>query len=242
MPFPSVMNFRDLGGKPAAGGQVRTGLVFRTGTLAYATPGDARALADRFGLTHYCDFRTAGEVSRDGEPEAVVAAGVEWVRLPFETHDDAFGRVPHPNGRDWAELYLRLCERRADVFARLAGFLAEAPGPVAYGCAIGKDRTGMASALLLDLFGVAPDLIVADYLATTDELRPHHHRFAAAWTGTPKTREQVIADWFTCHPETMTLFLEGLAARGGAAALFAQGGATSAVLDRLCARHVERGG
>jgi len=44
--------------------------------------------------------------------------------------------------------------------------VARADGPVLVHCAAGKDRTGIAVALVLRLLGVERDLVLADYILT----------------------------------------------------------------------------
>ena len=55
-----------------------------------------------------------------------------------------------------------LTERAGDI-ARIFAIIAAAPGGVLYHCTAGKDRTGILSALLLELAGVARADIVANY-------------------------------------------------------------------------------
>jgi hypothetical protein len=60
--------------------------------------------------------------------------------------------------------YLALIDRHADRFAEAIAAVADAPpGGVLIHCAAGKDRTGLISAMLLELAGVAEDVIADDY-------------------------------------------------------------------------------
>ena len=50
------------------------------------------------------------------------------------------------------------------VGARVVSAIAHAdPGGVVFHCSVGRDRTGLVSALVLSLVGVAADLIADDY-------------------------------------------------------------------------------
>ncbi len=62
-----------------------------------------------------------------------------------------------------AERYLELAEATRDPIARILTVVAEAEGPVLYHCAAGKDRTGVVSAVLLGVLGVADAVIALDY-------------------------------------------------------------------------------
>ncbi len=60
------------------------------------------------------------------------------------------------------------------VFAELLHHvLAASARPVLFHCAAGKDRTGVAAALILTALGVAPDVIMEDYLLSNRLYRPH---------------------------------------------------------------------
>ena len=59
--------------------------------------------------------------------------------------------------------------------ARLAQFFAHvlaAEQPLVFHCTAGKDRTGVAAALLLSALGVQPDLVMQDFLLTNRVFRP----------------------------------------------------------------------
>jgi hypothetical protein len=65
-----------------------------------------------------------------------------------------FGRHRLPATEHWTELYLKVfAQHRATWIALLRG-AAEAEGPLLFGCTAGKDRTGIAAAVLLRSLGV----------------------------------------------------------------------------------------
>jgi protein-tyrosine phosphatase len=66
--------------------------------------------------------------------------------------------------------YMRYLRRRPDSVAESVKAIARTDGAVLVHCAAGKDRTGVVVALALDAAGVDRDLIVADYLATTERI------------------------------------------------------------------------
>ncbi len=105
-------------------------------------------------------------------------------------------------------------------------------------CTAGKDRTGVASALLLDAVGVERDAIVVDYESTQDNL-------AGAWSdrmlatvsqlGVPHTDE--VTTLVTRSPRAA--IEQALAVprrRGGSAAYLRAAGVTDAELGALRAR------
>jgi protein-tyrosine phosphatase len=241
MPFPSVMNFRDLGGIRAAGGQwTRAGVVFRTGALCHATVDDARALVERFSLRAYCDFRAPIEISRDGEPRALAEAGVQWHRMPVEVREPWFERLSHPTPNDWAQLYVSMLEKYGNTWIGMLKVLAHGPGPIAFGCAAGKDRTGVAAALLLGCLGVGEEEIIADYARSAAELEPHLERFARYWIKSGRPRDEIVKHFFTTPPEVMESFLAEVTRRwGGVRTALREAGLTPQIEQRLQQRYLE---
>lgn len=156
-----VLNARDVGGLTGRLGPVRRGLVFRAACLSDLSPVGAGALAG-FGLRTVIDLRTALE--RREEPNRVAGVadlvGVREVSIELLT---TLEDLP-----DTSEaLYLHFVERCGPGIVAVFDELA-APGalPALVHCLVGKDRTGLTVALLLDLLGVDRPTILADYVAS----------------------------------------------------------------------------
>jgi protein-tyrosine phosphatase len=156
-----VLNARDVGGLTGRFGPVRRGLVFRAACLSELTPVGARSLAD-FGLRTVVDLRTGLE--RREEPNRVAGvselAGVREVSIELLTT-----LLDLPDTSE--ELYRHFVERCGPGIVAVLGELAR-PGalPALVHCMVGKDRTGLTVALLLDLLGVDRPTILADYVAS----------------------------------------------------------------------------
>lgn len=87
--------------------------------------------------------------------------------LSFVDPDRDVERRPEME-RTKADLYAGSLDRNGARIADIAVEIADAPsGPVIVHCKAGADRTGMLCALLLEVAGVEPDAIVADYAATS---------------------------------------------------------------------------
>lgn len=215
--LPSVMNFRDLGGKRTRDGAcVRTGLLFRSATFANTTAADATALVRRTGLHVYYDLRSPREIERFGGPAELMAAGVRWQRMPIDMpSDDPIFQAPVRDAAAWSAFYLRMVEQRGDQIGRLLHEWAHGDVPAVFGCSLGKDRTGVATALLLAALGVDDAAIADDYMNTTRQLVAHASAFADWWQTYHISREQFIRTDMTAHAETMTLFMKGVRARYG---------------------------
>jgi protein-tyrosine phosphatase len=170
-------NFRDLGGYRGLDGRaVRWRRLFRSEHLAGLTASDHAALA-RIGLSRSVDFR--GPAERAGTPYHV--PGVTQHALSIEPtvvqqmqalvqagqHLDA----PLAAGL-MRDLYRALVNDNADRFAELFALLLDADDtPLVFHCTAGKDRTGLAAALILSALGVARTVVVEDYLLTNQHYR-----------------------------------------------------------------------
>jgi protein-tyrosine phosphatase len=167
LPFEGARNFRDLGGYPVAQGvRTRWGLVYRSGTLHKLTGPDLLAF-EKLGIRAVFDLRSAAERSYEPDP-------VPSVHLPVQEALSGEGLVALLRANSAAEaeeaifhLYVETLQRRAGVFGQLLGALADPANlPAVFHCTAGKDRTGIAAALLLGALGVDRPAILADYELT----------------------------------------------------------------------------
>lgn len=225
LPLEGAQNFRDLGGYPAGeGGRVRWGRVFRSDSLSALTAGDL-ALLERVGLRLVCDFRGDAEV--EDEPNRCAGrAPFEYWRLPlgdrsvqpaewrrrFESGD--FGEVD----ASWLTRSYRgmIDECAADIAAVFRRLAREDGLPAVLHCTAGKDRTGVAVALLLLLLGVPRELVVEDY-ALTGRFTEGRIRSAERFFRERGIDPERVRALLGSEPTTLTAALDHLdAAHGGA--------------------------
>jgi len=187
-----TVNFRDLGGLPTSGEPTAYGVLYRADALHALTPaGEAELAGSDIGVI--VDLRTAGErdLAPDRRPESraireehlpllegamshIVAEAVEARALGDHT---AFGRAAERAMASLPtldELYTQMLAHGAVTFATIARLVAVPPDPAHPGvlvhCTAGKDRTGVAVALLLDAVGVERDAIASDYAGSAEHL------------------------------------------------------------------------
>lgn len=172
----SAPNFRDVGALPRAGGGcLRPGRIFRSGELSGLTDTDLGHL-EALGIKLVCDLRSSGERRRFATrwpplapartiglpPEADHAAGMQNLI-------ERLAREPGPEGARLAmlDLYASLPGLLAPTLREMIEAIASGWGqPVLLHCHVGKDRTGVATALLLSALGVTEAAIRADYEET----------------------------------------------------------------------------
>lgn len=159
----SVPNLRDLGGLPAGDRSTRSHILYRS---AVPLAGDASPAGFPIWPPRtVIDLRSPSEQWDTAHPLASDRTVVR--RIPLMS--DA--QVARPSsGRDITELYLEILAGAGPQLAEIVAVAAEAHGPILLHCAAGKDRTGIAVALLLRSAGVPAGEIVTDYLATNDNL------------------------------------------------------------------------
>jgi protein-tyrosine phosphatase len=171
VPLTGSINFRDLGGYASADGRrVQWGRLFRSGHMANLGA-DSVPLFTSLDIHTVCDFRTTEERASEarglpGEPRLEVLEITPGIgdryffnRL-FASTDD-----PQKVVDAMHEMMRVLVLTAAPRYQRLFEVLLEgAPGAVLINCSAGKERTGVAAALLLTALGVPRATILADFL------------------------------------------------------------------------------
>ncbi|MEU4113208.1 tyrosine-protein phosphatase [Kitasatospora sp. NPDC028055] len=167
--WDGCLNVRDLGGLPTASGrQTARGAIARADNLDRLTREGWDALLDH-GVRTVVDLRNAEEY----KPLLPLPDGVELVRVPLDELAGPAWWVDH--GRlDGTPLafrpYLEHCPHAA---AALITAIADArPGGLVVHCGAGRDRSGLATLLLLSLAGVDRAAIAEDYLLSGPNVRP----------------------------------------------------------------------
>jgi len=252
-----LCNFRDTGGMPLRdGGRTSSGVLFRSEALSALTPEGL----DEFAATDIgviVDFRTPAE--REAAPDRLPASRpfrtVELSILEGAVADMAKqflqGGQPSPEQLEQAmasiptlgEMYLGMLQHGASAFAEVARLVGastdDAPTAVLVHCTAGKDRTGVATALMLDAVGAERDAVVADYAASEQNLAgPWADGILQALTSAGLPVTPALRTLATGTPpeaiETAFGWLDST--YGGAADYLVSGGLTAAELDALRAR------
>ena len=172
LPLQGGRNFRDLGGyRTADGRRVKWGLLYRSGSMHGLTASDYATLQRR-GIRVVCDLRDTRE--RAAEPVRWPAAGAPRV-LSDDYLLDMRDLLPAGAMKDWtAETaraamtagYPKMLVQFRGQYRRMFTELLAGHAPLAFNCSAGKDRTGIAAALLLTALGVPRDTVIEDYLLT----------------------------------------------------------------------------
>ncbi|MBW7984457.1 tyrosine-protein phosphatase [Enterobacillus tribolii] len=178
-PLEGGINFRDLGGYVAADGRrIKRGKLFRSGSLDRLTESDCHFLQG-VPVQHILDYRDADEVA--GKPD-IVWHGARYLNLPANPlSEEVNANLEKLSNETLAnfdaqgfmlELYRRL--PFSNQAYQLLSTLLQSPGDGALvqHCAVGKDRTGVGSALILFALGADEATVMEDYLLTETTLAP----------------------------------------------------------------------
>ena len=163
--FPATLvNCRQVGGMAAGGSTIRSGVLYRCAAPYQVDESITRWVADS-DISRIFDLRSDFEARRlIGFPET--SAGTTRTRLPLL--EGAFARggsMP-----ELEDLYLPLVLDHPNVWAQVAAEVAENKHATLVHCTAGKDRTGVAVALLLLAVGADRDAVFEDYAASTERL------------------------------------------------------------------------
>jgi protein-tyrosine phosphatase len=189
-----ALNFRDLGGYPARGGTTTLGKLYRSDALSDLTEQDTARLLD-LGLSTVVDLRHEQELV-DSPGVFALHDTVRYHHNPVATLDSN-GLPPHERMRmlDFAAHNIAMARDSSETFAFLFHLLAKTDSyPLVFHCAGGRDRTGVAAALILTAAGVSRDDIVADYLASEEYLVPRMARMRADYVSRGIDPEPIMAN------------------------------------------------
>jgi protein-tyrosine phosphatase len=231
--WDACLNVRDLGGLVTADGRrVRRGALVRSDQLCRLSDGGRAALVAH-GVRTVIDLRNPAEVERDPDP-IWHEHGVDYLLIPQQS--EQLWRDLEPVARTRSERDSAVIDRRAEQIAAMARAAANAvPGGVLIHCLAGKDRTGIAVAMLLSLVGVSEADIAEDYSLTVPNLAAE---LAAALAAAPddEARARLVRS-YDASVDTMLATLAHLRTQhGGAQAYLTRAGLSDADIERIRAR------
>ncbi|EKT52937.1 tyrosine-protein phosphatase [Providencia burhodogranariea] len=180
LPLKGGINFRDLGGKKLTNGnKIKSGLLFRSGALDRLTEDDLSILQSQ-NLYQILDYRDVVEI--EAKPD-LIWAGAHYVNAPAnpmakEVTADLDKLTPelleHFDPQVFMNRLYELLPLNNPAYHQLLAMLKQPEkGGIIQHCAVGKDRTGVGSALVLFALGADLDTVMEDYLLTNETLAPY---------------------------------------------------------------------
>lgn len=238
LPLEGGRNFRTLGGYETEDGKtVKWGKLFRSGVMDGLTQADYEYLS-ALGIKVLCDLRTAQE--RKEQPTEWAAGNTDYLVFPDPAQGlgSAFTNVfldpeisPEKVRKAFGDAYYDMAHEQIPAFTVMFDKLASGEAPLAFNCSAGKDRTGIAAALILTVLGVPRETIVADY-ALSDVYVDYMAEFLNEDARKKAEEEQspylflfqfppeVIAPLMASYPEYIETFFADIEAEYGSAMAF----------------------
>lgn len=269
LPVKGIVNARDLGGYAMEDGRiVESRRLLRAAHLADATDEDIRNL-ERLPVTAIIDFRK--EQEKMGKVDREVP-GARYTSLPVDPSGNAMATATEEEKKKFSgqkkfdvkkvivfaafnkkaqavarEMYPTLlfdpdCQQQFARFFRLV--LETENGAVLFHCTQGKDRTGIASALLLAALGADRETIVADFDATNrvyeKDVRKYSRR-VKFWGG-KEEEVGVVKAFLGCNTENFIKALDRIDQEFGSLQAYLKGpiGLTDADIQTLRERYLAR--
>ena len=174
--FEGASNFRDLGGYQNQNGEcVRQGIVYRSARLNPLSTADLNVFAT-LNIRSICDFR--GDEERQEKPTQLPIAAppdIHHLTIPASITDEVMALYHANNLTGQAahnlmmKAYQSYVTEHVAVYRKLFDLLTDpANQPLLFHCTAGKDRTGVAAALILSALDIDRDTILHDYLLTNE--------------------------------------------------------------------------
>ncbi len=174
LPLQRGRNFRDMGGYITTDGQqrVRWGKLYRSGALNGLTDSDQRELQEA-QIATIVDFRTRQERLN----EATVWLDPRTEQLSWDYDMDMSSMATMFDGAEltaermeslMAQAYPGIVQSMTSQYTAMFDRLASNDGALLFHCTAGKDRTGVAGALILTALGVDRETIRRDFMLSDD--------------------------------------------------------------------------
>lgn len=196
IPLEGTINTRDLGGYQASDGRtIKYKRIIRTDCLSHVTEKDIRFIKDELHAKIEIDMRGFKEL--ENEPNKYIE-GIQFIHLPIqEDLNKGFDMNPHTNfkiqdkaikgtidylfrmdpkgdlttsfEKNYRDMLKPYGQKQYERFLRIC--LSNKEGSILFHCADGKDRSGLAAAILLLALGVDEKNVIEDYLKTNENTK-----------------------------------------------------------------------
>ncbi|GIU66262.1 tyrosine-protein phosphatase [Candidatus Phycosocius spiralis] len=211
LPLQCGRNFRDLGGYQTQTGQaVKWGKLYRSGVMSNLSRSDISYLA-QLGIAIICDLRSQQE--RTSEPSQLLASdAIKTLAHDYEMQSSLASLLRAKTRAEavniFSEVYLNFATMLAPQYTEMFASMLENKGPLVVNCTAGKDRTGVASALILSVLGVRRETVIADYALSQTYVPVSYYLNLAQQAGSAPTGTAAQTSPFArLLPEVATVIL-----------------------------------
>ena len=216
-------NIRDLGGYPSlSGGTTRWKKLLRGGRLSQLSDNDQQLLSG-LDIKIICDFRKPSECERDitklSKQSTAVIHNLSISPGDQQASVDISSIEPEQILYWMQQINRALALNHCPTYRRMFELLLSVDdGSFLFHCSAGKDRTGLAAALILSALDVPRDVIMEDYLLTAQyyppkgELEYLSNKYAAK---KPDVNPEIFAAMTATRPEFLDAAFRAIEERYG---------------------------
>lgn len=172
LPLEGAHNFREIRDYRTSDGRtIVPGQFYRAATISGLTDTDHRYLSG-LNIRNIIDLRSSREIESSPSRWMPESDTVTWAHKDNSAEGDLSRLIAEEVSdhrefrRTMLQIYDRLPEEMSTAFTQILRHLASDRLPLLIHCSAGKDRTGLATAIVLDLLGVDHDTVMFDYLLT----------------------------------------------------------------------------
>lgn len=183
IPLEGAYNVRELGGYPINNGITSFNSFLRGDNLEEITVKDLKLL-EKYGIKNILDLR--GEIEIGDEVKIIRDnSNLKYKQISLfgdiekAASEDITKMIVENPEEFLIEIYIAALTEAKSAMKEVFDTIAKCKGGILFHCTDGKDRTGIISALLLDLAGVKKSDIIANYQITHTYIKEN-----------PKVKEQ----------------------------------------------------
>jgi len=218
-------NFRDIGGILSEDGRkIRSGVLYRSGDFHQLSGEDIHTM-ESLGIRMVIDFRSDREVKKHPTPAISTVLTREHIAIVDSARDDALTMLMTNDAVGLEQLlvrdYRRMINEHTEDFRRFFQLLADTDHlPLVYHCAAGKDRTGLATYLLLRALGVSEENARQDYLLSNEYLKTTADRIIREVREAGNPNSEILRPLMEVRAEYLDAALDELGKQHGHIDLF----------------------
>jgi len=161
--FRTIRDWDTLDGR-----RVLSGRVYRSGHLGNLTD-EVRSEVGGLGVRTVVTFQTRQEIDILGDPLEALLPDVRWEHIPIGDRWFEKGSLLPGDTESQGRFYVAMVRDHKEEWGRFLRLFAESERfSVIYHCTAGRDRTGVATVLLLEALRVPRPEILADYLVSNE--------------------------------------------------------------------------
>ncbi|MBD1583310.1 tyrosine-protein phosphatase [Pseudoalteromonas sp. S16_S37] len=146
--------------------------LFRSSSFSFCQPAQTTQICQHLGPCTYVDLRTQKELQRDGTPSTIINLGWKYINLPVhdqESHEE-------PDLKRYEAVMPQYLNVASEVIQRLNNGES-----CVIACSLGKDRTGMVTALIQQYFGESAKRISKNFELSMTYLIAQRHLLPSRW-------------------------------------------------------------